>query len=153
MKLQLSVNKAPLNGYMNLDRSPVDPDSQPAFTGTFLNLSALIEESECTEILADDLLDYIPADEIMASLEYWVKLLRHGGKLIVGGTDLYEVSKAVSNQTLNIKEANEVLHGSGVERINQLSIVDLLELLKSLGLNIITRRINGFKMVVVAVRK
>lgn len=153
MKLQLSVNKAPLNGYLNLDPSPVDPDVQPAYTGNFGDLSVIVEISECTEILADEVLDFVSAEDTYPSLEYWSKLLRHGGSLIVGGTDLYEVSKAVVNQTLNIREANEVLHGVGVARINQMSIVDLCEILKSLGLIIISKRINGFKMVVTAERK
>ena len=153
MKLQLSVNKAPLNGYLNLDHSPVRPEEQPAYTGTFGDLSALVEISECKEILADEILDFISAKDTFVILEYWSKLLRHGGYLIVGGTDLYEVSKAVSNQTLNIREANEILHGIDIKRINQMSIVDLCELLKSLGLKIMSKRINGFKMVVTAVRK
>lgn len=153
MKLQLSVNKSPLNGYLNLDPAPVDSDSQPAYTGTFKDLSALVEISECTEILADEVLDYISTKDTFVVVEYWSKLLRHGGKLIIGGTDLYEVSKAVVNQTLNIREANEILHGIGVERINQMSILDLCEILKSVGLKIMSKRINGFQMVVTAVRK
>ncbi len=153
MKLQLSVNKAPLNGYLNLDTLPVNPESQPAFTGTFGDLSLFVEISECTEILADEILDFISTKDIFTTLEYWSKLLRHGGSLIIGGTDLYEVSKAVFNQTLNIREANEILHGTHTQRINQMSIIDLCEILKSLGLTIMSKRINSFKMVVVAVRK
>lgn len=152
MKLQLSVNKAPLNGYLNLDPKPVNPEEQPAFTGNLLDLTAIVETSECTEILADDILDFITAENTFPTLEYWSKLLRHGGSLIVGGTDLYEVSKAVTNQTLNIREANEILHGTGIDHINQMTIIDLCEILKSLGMKIVSKRINGFKMVVIAQR-
>ncbi len=152
MKLHLSVNKSSMNGYLNLDPAPIDPNSQPAFTGSFTNLSALVEDSECTEILADDILDYIVAKNIHPSLEYWTKLLRHGGKLIVGGTDLYEVAKAIVNQSLKIREANELIHGTSIQHISQISMLDLCELIKSLGLNIIVKRTNGFKMVIEAVR-
>ena len=153
MKLHISVGKAPLNGYLNLDTAPINPEEQPAFTGSLLDLTVMVEESECKEILADDILDYVTAENTYATLEYFIKLLRHGGCLIVGGTDLYEVSKAVTNQTLNIREANEILHGINADRVNQMSIIDLCEILKSLGLKIMSQRINGFKMVVTAVRE
>ena len=84
MKLHLSVNQSPLNGYLNLDTKPIKPDKQPTFTGTFTDLYDMIEQSECTEILADNILDYIISKDVYSTLEYWVKLLRHGGTLIIG---------------------------------------------------------------------
>lgn len=153
MKIKLSVNDKPMNGYISLDPVPADPSIQPAFSGSFADLTAVVNMAECTEILADDILDYIHISDMYNVVQHWCGLLRHGGKIIIGGTDIAEVAKAIAIKAIDNKQANLILHGSRVRKASQISMDDLVSLLKSFDLKITKKRLNGMKMVVEAVRQ
>lgn len=152
MKLHISINKAPLNGYTNI--SPMGGEEK--FICNPKNLEGLVEDAQCTEIIAEDILDYIASNDILNFLTYYVKKLRHKGKLIIGGTDLYSLCKAVVTKNLNVLLTNHLLHGEQTHpwdfKYGQISLDDLVDLLKSLGLKILKKRVNGYKMVVEAER-
>lgn len=151
MKLLLTVGGLSQDGYVHVDPVPGSEDT-PAFQGNFNNLTAVCDFGECREILATDIMDYVRADDVFSTLEHLSKLLAHGGKLIIGGTDLYELAKAIMNQTIDLREANVILYGNVVRKMGQLSLDHLTELLLSFGLKIHHKRVNGLNMVVEAVR-
>ena len=80
MKIRITVGeKEELNGYIN-----VDPITK--FEGVpsdLRNLDDIASDAECTEIISDDVIDYLDKEDSLAALSHWVKKLRSGGIIIV----------------------------------------------------------------------
>ena len=152
MKVHINVGKPAINGYINLD--PMGGEDK--CVGQITNINGIAEDAECTEILADDILDFIPSNEILNTLRHYVGKLRHGGKLIIGGTDLHSVCQAIVTKQLNCVEANHLLHGeqnnTWAFKYGQINLDDLVKLLSDLGLKIMKKRLNSYKMCVEAIR-
>lgn len=111
----------------------------------------IVGDAECTEILADDLIDYIPLEK-MGEILGWIRSkMRHGCKLILGGTDIYEVSRAFSSYYIGLNDLNKLLYAQNKSAV--LTLPALVELVQQLGLKIISKRVNGYKMVVIAERE
>lgn len=150
MKLHICVGGEDKPGYLNIN--PMAQNGKPSFKGNFKTLEGVVEVGEVTELLADTMTDFLPANDLFQTLKNWSGLLRHGGRIIVGGTDLYEVCRKTVIQELNIREANVLLYGNHVRKLGQMSLGDLVEILKSFGLKILTKRVDGVNMVVEAIR-
>ena len=60
-----------------------------------------ISDNECTEILANDILDCFSVEKIAECLQLLASKLRLGGSLVVGGKDVRLFSKAVINGQIN----------------------------------------------------
>lgn len=147
MKINLVFDlKNSLSGYNNIDVGISGP-----------TLDEVCEDAECTEIVADDVVNYFPAEYVSIILDNWIKKLRHGGQLIVGGTDLNEVSRQFFNKNINLSETNILLYGEQREpyqfRQSGLTSYDLAKSLKDCGLHILKNRINNFHFTIVAERK
>tara|TARA_X000001036_G_C19990839_1_gene526151 strand:+ start:32 stop:511 length:480 start_codon:yes stop_codon:yes gene_type:complete len=121
------------------------------------NLDKHIDDGELDELLAYDVIDYISITDAESCIANWVKKLRVGGKICVGGTDLIEVCKSFSQYRVDITTANELIHGSQekpylIKKIN-FTCIGMCEYLEShFGLNIIKKSVNNYKMIVEAVR-
>ena len=88
-------------------------------------------------------------EKIEELIDSWIKKLRHGGKLVIGGVDAFEVCRAVAHTSLSIKEFNQIIHEG---RSSQISISELSEILSRKGLTILKKRLSGFNMIVEAQR-
>jgi hypothetical protein len=157
MKIRLAVNEKPLVGYVNVDPAPQEVlQGQTVEIRDIKDLTGVCEPSECTEIRAEDVLDYIPFEQLGGVLTGWTYALRHGGKLVIGGTDAMSVSRAYLSGDVNTKQYNELIHGAGYHpwamKSGQVNMSELSEILERLGLQVIKKRFNGFKMTVEAVR-
>ena len=125
--------------------------------GHYLNdISNLVEDNECLEILAPTIINYLPFNQLQQIITGWVSKLRHGGKIVLGGTDLYEISKRVTRGEIDTDLANVLIYGqqTGVWDVkrSQLNLKDVSDLLSHLGLKIITKKLDGIDMVVEAIR-
>lgn len=149
MKIKISVNDHSVKGYLNIDPYPLDPI--PAFTGNLAKLDMVVQ-GECKEILADKIMDYVAAQDVLVNLKHWISLLGRGGKIILGGTDLISVSKGVYTQRLNLVDANKLIFGERVRKNGQNSLCDLVDILTELGLRITKKKIEDYQFVVEAVR-
>ena len=144
-----------LHTHLNLD--PFTSDETDVLTRSDIkNLDSFVDDAEAQEIIALDVIDYIPLTDINAVIKHWVSKLRHGGLLIIGGTDLFEVSKAFAQYRLDITEANKLIHGEQskpylVKRTN-FTTLGLADYLSSLGLKLQKKRINDFHLTVEATR-
>lgn len=98
----------------------------------------------------DDVLNSVPIDKVDDTFRQMVRLVKRGGSVIVNGTDIYEVSKALTNYNISIQEANHLLY-NGVKS-NCFSINFVVETLKQYGLTIKTKRVNGYQYSVEAIR-
>lgn len=112
--------------------------------------------AECEEIYAPAILDHIHHTELVQTLEEWVSKLRHGGKITVGGTDLYEMARQITVGSFPMNEANNKLYGQDLawhSRKGCYSAMILRELLTQMGLKIDRVALNDYEFVVEAHRE
>ena len=116
------------------------------------NLDHVADDSECNEIIAEDMVDFLSSDDLEKTIQHWVSKLRHSGKIVIGGTDMYEVCKHFFQKGISTKDANILIHGEQKEawdfRINQTTIENLESILSNLGIDILKKRSSNFKMVI-----
>ncbi len=153
MKVNITISGPVINGYTNL--SPVGLDE--SYFGKIDDLNILCEDGECVELLCPEVMDYIQSDKVLNTLKHYVGKLRHGGRLIIGGTDLHTLCKMIVLKQINCVEANYILHGQQKHawdfHYGQINLDDLVGLLTNLGLKIMKKRLNGYRFVVEAVRE
>ena len=107
-----------------------------------------ISDNECSFILASDIVDEIPTDNIANALQIFVSKMRKGSTLITGGTDIRLLSRAVVRGDIPTVEASKLMSASN-------SCVDLITvtgLLKSLGLTIKSTAYQGVRYEIEATR-
>ena len=131
-------------------------EANPDLTPTEVQDTLVAGYSSEREILADDIIDFLPYSIIMQTISNWVKKLRHGGKIVIGGIELYEISKIFSQQEIGSEELLIALHGHQSHawefKASHITIAELEEILKQHNLQILKKRINGFKMSIEARR-
>lgn len=156
MKINLLLSdNSPRSGFVNID--PYAPSGDPLRTiGDVTNLDEHCEDAECDELVALDIIDYVPALELDSVLLHWLKKIRHGGSITLGGVDMREVSRAFVAQKISLEDANILFYGAQSApwqyRKSTLTLQKLIELLESKGLKIVQKRINHFSYSVKAVR-
>jgi|TARA_R100000808_G_scaffold2804_3_gene10529 predicted SAM-dependent methyltransferase len=147
MKVNLTIGGAKKSGYLNIDALE---------NLEIRNLDEYVDNAECFEIIADDVIDYLPRQEISVVIDNWVSKLRHQGTIVIGGTDAYEVCKMFSQNAIDLQELNNLFHGQQTQewdvRLNQLTLQTVSEELEKRGLKTLKKRINGFKFSVEAER-
>ena len=154
MKVNIICGGHALTGYVNID--PLARDEPDKVAADFGNLDKIIHDAEATEILALEVLHYIPFHNVPTVLSNWVKKLRINGKIAVGGYDMGEVCKSYANKTCGLEDLNTFIYGDEATPLafsSAISMSYLKDLVESLGLKILKQRKNGYHMVVEAVRE
>lgn len=105
MKVHLHINdEDDLGGYNNICLGQAaNRDDE---------LDARVDDAEATEIILNNVLEFVPLTELTDFLTHVVKKLRHGGKLILAGVDAYAVAKDYVAYRLTIEDFNVLLHGT-----------------------------------------
>jgi len=147
MKLQITVNDIPMSGYTYIN---------PQYGQDISNLDNVASDNECIEIFADKIIDHIPIMNMFNIISAWCKKLRHGGKIILGGTDSYELARNYLLGNVDTITYNKAIYGTqdaawNIKR-SCISLKDLVDLLQQLGLKIKKKRLDGVQMVVEAQR-
>jgi hypothetical protein len=156
MKVNLILHdQGPLSGYTNV--YPFADDQTPGMTrGDVSNLDALVEDGEATEIVALDVIDFLPASAADDVLAGWARKLRHGGKITIGGVDIREVARRLVNQQIDPAQANAILHGPQRApweyRKSNLTLQLALDKMAALGLEVVRREPSQFSYLVTARR-
>lgn len=116
-------------------------DERPGFVNVRngVELEALAEDAEVTELVANDSLDF--EDHPGEALEHWVGKLRRGGTLVLGGLDLLAVSLGVARRQLPVDRAASLLFRDG--RRGGSCLEAMCDQLRGLGLEILHRRLDG----------
>ena len=140
MKVNVTINPSNVSGYLNIDASS---------GGDIGGFGGIVSDSEAVEILATDIINFVPYDKIEDLIDEWIKKLRHGGRLVIGGVDASEVCRAVTQTSMSIEDFNQIVHNG---RASQMCISKLSEILSNKGLNILKKRLSGFNMIVEAQR-
>ena len=146
-----------LHTHININPFAEQADGETIIRDDVMNIDRHVDDSELTELVAYDVLDYIPITNVENVINNWVKKIRYGGKIILGGTDLLEVSKSLSQYRIDITEANLLLHGDQskpylIKRVN-FTATGLSDYLKyQYDFKIIKKRVNNYQMLVEAER-
>lgn len=146
MKINLTLNApAILGGFATID--PYAPPSPDYHTGSIGNLDEYADDAECEAILATDVLDYFSPGDVDAILENWVRKLRHGGTLTVGGIDMKEVARQLSTNEISMNTANRFLYGDQTQpwqtRKATITLPLMCDVLRSCGLKIVRQSLSN----------
>jgi len=147
MKLNITIQPYELSGYKNI--SPL--------TGSNI-LDLPVEKAECTEIIGEDIIDYISYDKIQEVVTGYVSKLRHGGRIILGGTDIFEVAKQCITQSNPVQKTNQLLYGDGNPsgwgfKRSCTTILHISSIFSQLGLKVTKQRLSETKFIVEAFRQ
>jgi hypothetical protein len=121
------------------------------------NLDPYVDDAEATEIIASDVIDYLPLNEVNNVIDHWIKKLRYNGIIVIGGTDLTETSKAIAQYRLDVTLANQLLHGNQskpylIKRVTMTALGLSNYLQEKHKLKILKKRINDYRMIIEAQR-
>ena len=154
MKVNIICGGHALTGYVNID--PLAKNEPNKIAADFGNLDSLIHDSEATEILASEVIQYIPFNSVPKVLENWAKKLRINGRISVGGYDVTEACKSYANKTCSLEDLNFLLDGypsTPLAISSAISMSFIRNILESFGLKILKQRKNGHHILVEAVRE
>jgi fumarate hydratase class II len=98
-----------------------------------------VHDSQCTEILAPQIVNRIHYTQLQDTLKHWLQKLRIGGTVILGGYDAVEFSKNVINYSLSREQKNLIVSESG----SFLALDEITELVKQTGFKVLKRSLNG----------
>lgn len=151
IKLRIGFNQPEIAGYVHVDPKPQN-QSIPSYPKSLdeLDLDTIVENNECVEIVAGELINFIPVSKLFDILGQISRKLRHGGKLTIGGTDLYAMSVAVINGMLNPREVNDAIYSESHKAMIPMN--DVADLLTKLGLVVTNRELNGISYIIQAER-
>jgi len=153
MKVRITVGaEEKLNGYINLD-----PISKFDSLDTDLrNLDGIVEDAECSEIIAEEVIDFVGRQEVYPILDHWISKLRHDGKIFLSFYDTRQIAKAFFRGKINLDEFNMIVHGtfsaSWDIRLSHTTVEELSTFLESRGLVITKKTLDGLKATIGAIR-
>jgi hypothetical protein len=111
MKAHIHINhEDALSGYTNIELGSADNWDEALDTG--------VDDAEATEIIINNVLEFVALPGLAGFLEHIVRKLRHEGTLIITGVDAYLVAKDFLSYKLSIEEFNMFLHGKQNDAAN-----------------------------------
>ena len=147
-----------LDSHININPFEENPNDTNIIRGDVSNLDQYADDAELDELSAVDVIDYFPLNSCEDSLSNWFKKIRIGGKIIIGGVDLFEVCKSFSQYRIDITEANRLIHGEQQKpymfrkaNFTALGISEYIS--EKFGFKIIKKRINNYHMIIESERQ
>ncbi len=154
VNLLLNNPKNIVHGYLNLD--PFADGNDVRVKTDIIDLGEYIDDSECSEIRAEEVLCYFSAELAEKMLTNWVDKLRKNGTISIIDCDLRLISKAILTDVLDLNNANIMLFGlQNSEYTFKKMILDLptIEiLLMKKGLKIVEKSLDKFHFIIKAQR-
>jgi len=153
MKIRITVGaNEQLSGYVNID--PISKFNDLAID--IRDLSEVVENSECREILAEDVIDFLEKKESFTVISNWISKLRHGGKIIITSVDAHVTSGLLYKGKIELSTFNKLMHGNFTApwdvKLSHSTIEEMSSFLISQGLVINKKRQNGPHMIIEAER-
>lgn len=145
MKIYIHVGKTPISGYLNINLGTDNLDLN--------NLDQVCEAAECIELVLDDILQYIPLQQIPLVIQKLATRLRKQAKLTIVSNDVNSCINMYKNGRMSLADLNLVLYGvNNIKKISCISHTDITKLIEQIGLKIISVEISGEKFIIVAQR-
>lgn len=115
-----------------------------------------VDNGEAEEILALDVIEYIPRMMFDSIIQHWTSKLAHKGKLIVNFVDLYTVCRLFFIGQLEMQNVNFLLHGASLngwddKKVN-MTVPQICKTLEGNGLKVISKKLDGMNALVIAER-
>lgn len=111
------------------------------------DLSEIINNS-CTDIIVDNIIDYLPYESINKFFQAIVSKLRIDGKMVITGIDAGELSRDILSGKLSPQDYNSIIETSS--SISFMS--DIISLLHRLSLKVEVATLKGVKYEISAKR-
>lgn len=143
MKLRLHVGQVNYSGYTNIDLKKHMIDLS--------DLDPVCGESECTEIILEHILNYVPYNNLEKVITHICSRLRHGGKIIIVFNDINSIIRKYNIGELDEESLNSMLYGNGLR--NSFSSYYISSLINELGLDKVSIGIKDCKVTLIVERK
>ena len=153
MKVRISVGqREKLNGYINVD--PISKFDDLAVD--IRNIDSVASDAECTELICEDVIDFLHREETFEVLTGWSKKIRHKGEIVVTSVDAYQVCRSFLEKDIDIEQFNKIVHGTFQSpwdvRLSHTTLEELSEFFTSLGLIVTKKKISGIRIIIEATR-
>ncbi len=102
------------------------------------DLSSL-SDNECEFILASDVIDHIDIQSVHSFLVDARKKMRMGSSIVIGGTDIRLLSRAIINNQIEVPEANALIYS----KKSCSDINSVISILNAVGLTITSTKMTG----------
>lgn len=116
--------------------------------GGDINLNG-ISDNECDEILANEVCDEFPIEQVGQVMEALLSKLRLGGKITIGGTDAYLFARAITDGSLPEQEYCTVIR----TRQSLTNVNTVADTIRQLGMTVDVFDTNGVYYEVTASRR
>lgn len=152
MKVNLTLNATtPRSGYININ--PLADPNDPNFIRANVNeLHLYLDDGEADEIVALDVIDFVPIAEKENIISHWLSKLAIGGTISIGGNDIGQVTKAFTFNQLDLGQTAELLYGNQLTRQGLITCSQMRKILETAGLKVTAARLNNFSYYVTAER-
>lgn len=151
MRINLLLNSNEVRaGYVN-----VDPFADPQdTTKTRLQLDQLdfVDRGEVQDLLALNIIDFIPSTDKDNYLNYLLSLLAIGGTITLGGINIDTVARSYANHQIDLATVNVLLYGQNPTKSGLINLTQLENVLAGKGLRILEKKQVGFEYFVKAER-
>ena len=153
MKLRITVgSEQKINGYINIDPVSQFDDLQVDLR----NLDSVADDAECSEILAEEVIDFVHREEVYPLLDHWIGKLRHGGKIFVSFYDTRQIVKAYYRGKIDDDEFNQIVHGTFSApwdiRLSHTTLEEISMFFQARGLTVTKKTLDGLKATIGATR-
>lgn len=142
MKLNIVTYGKPTEGYININLFTQDINQE-------------VLQAECEHIVLEDVIGYVKYEELFTFFSQICSKLRHNGKLTIIDFDIIQVSKAFISTEIDQEEFNRIVFGDFNTENRKRSIIDLgilCDILDSMGLKIIYKKLSTSRFIVEAIR-
>lgn len=135
VKLNLGCGNDIRLGYENIDLFPVNKDVK---FGNFKNLS--YQDASVQEVLAIDIIKYIPINEISNFFEKIYKVLVLNGTLYIESLDYNLLANSLAYEFTNIMQANQILYPQEKNSVCAIyNLYNIEKLLTQLGFKVVSK--------------
>jgi hypothetical protein len=111
MKVNLLIGGYPLNGYLNIDALSQQDQTSNKLNHNLENLDDIIDNNECTEFLANGVIDTFPISVRSKVVSHWLSKIEHNGIFVLSGLDLNKAARFIMSSEVDINSINTVLYG------------------------------------------
>lgn len=108
-----------------------------------------LSDNECESILASDVVDHLDIQGVHGFLVDARKKMRIGSSIVIGGTDIRLLSRAIINNQVDVMEANSLIYS----KRSCSDINSILSILQAVGLTIESTKMVGIHYEIEAKRE
>ena len=118
------------------------------------NLDVVVDDGEAEVLIARNVINYMPQEHLISTLNHWISKLRRGGRIVVGAIDLYEIARQIHIRDIELSESNTFLYGEDELRIkrNIFPTSSLIDFFNDNNMPILKVKLDGHNMIVEAER-